>query len=59
MIDIDAFEDDFDARRHAIGFPEGGRHDSQVKASTGTEYGVDIDLGKVPAQWRRTCTLRS
>ena len=48
MIDIDAFEDDFDARRHAVGLPEGGRHDSQVKASTGTEGGVDIDPGKAP-----------
>ena len=48
MIDIDAFEDDFDARRHAVGLPEGGRHDSQVKVSTGTEGGVDIGLGKAP-----------
>ncbi|MCZ9307383.1 hypothetical protein L8V01_07830 [Corynebacterium sp. c8Ua_181] len=37
MVDVDAYEDEFGARRHAIGLPEGGRHDWQVKASAGTE----------------------
>ena len=37
MVDVDAYEDDFGARRHAVGLPKGGRHGLQVEASAGPE----------------------